>query len=160
VNVYVFFFSQGSIAQVKQAAQAASLRAPDDPALSGRAPPAVEGAAAPAPPPVSAVGSGGAIQSRKGTVRDHEGLGAVLRREGLSGPDADAALRALQPIMNFKKEVRGGQAYTIRLAGGRLEWFELKVGGGITCTAQRGADGKFAAERVEAPKSPARSKAE
>jgi hypothetical protein len=135
INVYVFFFSAGSLKQVSQAAQAASTREAGEKELAP-SPPSV-----PAPAPI-------ARGSRKdGTVREREGLGGVLRREGLVAADVDAVLRALQPIMGFKRELHAGQKYTVRMGpDGRLEGFELRAAPGVLYTVAR-EDGKWTGKK-------------
>jgi len=131
INVYVFFFSSGSLKQVSQAAQAASTHE-----------------ATPAPAVAPTVATPVAHGSRKdGTVREHEGLGGVLRREGLVAADVDAVLRALQPIMGFKRELHAGQKYTVRTgADGRLEGFELRAAPGVVYTVAK-VDGKWTGKK-------------
>jgi hypothetical protein len=137
VNVYVFFFAPGSLKQVSQAAQAAAstgdaLAVEPQP----RAAPAV------APP-------GGKATHKEGVVREHEGLGAALRREGLAAADADHVLRALAPIMGFKRDVHGGQRYTVHTgADGHLEGFELKTAKGVVFTVAR-VDGKWVGRKAQ-----------
>lgn len=143
VNIYVFFFSPGSLKQVSQAAQAASTRGVADPGL-------VQPAVAPAPAPAAATPPP-RVKPKKheGNLKEHEGLGAMLRREGLTPADADGTLRALAQVMTFKKEVHAGLSYTVRLdAAGRLEELELRTAPGVTVRVSRGADGKLAAERL------------
>jgi hypothetical protein len=182
VNIYVFFYSPGSLKQVSDAAQAASTRAPGDRGLVPAPPPSAQavesypataagsasaaGAASPAAATAAAAApvNPAALPARAnrprrhdGTLRDHEGLGAVLKREALASIDADGVLRALQPLMNFKKDLHAGQTYTLRLdANGRLEAFELRAAPGVVYTVVRGADGKLAGARnapaVAAPK--------
>lgn len=146
VNIYVFFFSPGSLKQVSQAAQAASTRGVADPGLA-------QPQAVPTPAPVSAPGAPAAPRAKPkkhdGNLKEHEGLGAMLRREGLTPADADGALRALAQAMNFRKEVHAGLGYTVRLdAGGRLEELELRAAPGAIYRVTRGADGKLGAERL------------
>jgi len=143
VNIYVFFFSRGSLKQVSQAAQAASTRGAADPGLAEPAP-------VPAPAPAAAAPAPRAKPKKHdGNIKEHEGLGAVLRREGLTPADADGALRALAQVMTFKKEVHAGVGYTVRLdAGGRLDELELRAAPGVIYRVSRGADGKLGAERL------------
>jgi hypothetical protein len=134
INVYVFFYSPGNLKQVSQAAQAASVGALAEPAP------------VPAAPVAKAAG-----KKKDGTVKEREGLGAVLRREALLPADADAVLRALQPVMDFKKEIHGGQRYTLRTAAdGKLESFELRAASGATYAAVR-EDGKLVGKKTEPP---------
>lgn len=134
VNVYVFFFSPGSLKQVSQAAQAATRAAADEKPV-------------PVPP------SKASVRRKDGSIHEREGLGAALRREGLLLADANAVLRALQPIMDFKKELRAGQRYVLRLAGdGRLDGFELRAAPGLVYSVGW-EDGKLVGKKVEsAPK--------
>jgi len=142
INVYVFFFAPGSLRQVSQAAQAASTHSPDGKEVD------------PAPPPLPSVAPAAKSTRRDGTVHEREGLGGVLRREGLASADADAVLRALQPIMGFKRELHAGQKYTLRVGGdGRLEAFELRAEPGVTYTVAR-VDGKWTGKRSPPPPAP------
>jgi hypothetical protein len=127
INVYVFFFSPGSLKQVSQAAQAAATT--HDAGGRDLTPPT---------PTVPVVAPAAKASRRDGVVREHEGLSGVLRREGLAPADADAVLRALQPVLSFKRDIRAGQKYAIRLGGdGRLEGFELRAGAGVVYTVGR-----------------------
>ncbi len=109
INVYVFFYSPGSLQVVAQAAESASIR--------GRA-------VMPPPPPAPRK-----LERVKGVLRDGEGLGAALRREGLAVADADATLRALRPLLDFRRDLRAGQKYTLtRDEAGPLVTFELRAG--------------------------------
>jgi hypothetical protein len=137
VNVYVFFFAPGSLKQVSQAAQAAQTGEP----IGIDAPPTRAG-------PVVAAAAGKGTR-KEGMVHEHEGLGAALRREGLAAADADHVLRALAPIMGFKRDVHGGQRYTLRIgADGQLEGFELKAGKGVVFTVAR-VDGKWLGRKAQ-----------
>jgi hypothetical protein len=147
INVYVFFYSPGNLKQVSKAAQAASVGA-----LAEVAPAAT--------PPVGPAPARPVGKKRDGTVREREGLGAVLKREGLTPADADAVLRALSPVMDFKKEIHGGQKYSLRLGvDGRLDSFELRAGSGVAYVAER-EDGKLVGKKTGAiarPDAPAPS---
>ena len=138
INVYVFFFSKGSLKQVQMAAQ----QVPDE-ASAPTSQPVI-----PMPP----IPSMHAPRPREGAVREREGLGAVLRREGLSPADTDGVLRALQPVMNFKKDIRAGQKYVLRFDGdGKLSSMELKGGPGTTYRVGRSSDGRFVAQASTPP---------
>jgi hypothetical protein len=124
INVYVFFFSPGNLQTVSKAAQAASLG------------PAPKPLPPPAPEPVRLV-------TRDGGVRDGEGLGAALRREGVRAADVDAALRALRPLLDFKRQIHAGQKYRLRLLpGGTLSSLELRAPSGVYAVA-RAPDGRL-----------------
>jgi hypothetical protein len=125
INVYVFFYSKGSLKVVQQAAQAASTRAAEKP----REP-------TPLPPSVT-------LTRREGALKEREGLGSALRREGLAAGDVDDALRALRPLLDFKRDLRAGQKYTLRVApGGRLATFELRAGTTVYVVS-RAPDGRL-----------------
>jgi murein DD-endopeptidase MepM/ murein hydrolase activator NlpD len=89
-----------------------------------------------------------------GQVRDNEGLGAVLRREGLTPPETDEVIRSLRPIMNFKSELRPGQKYELRFDPvGRLVAFQLTTSPIAAYVVERGADGKLVARKAQTAKS-------
>jgi murein DD-endopeptidase MepM/ murein hydrolase activator NlpD len=128
VNLYVFVWRDGtSLGDVKKTAENASIpggsldgsgAAPGDPAAgsgSGEVSAADEGPAEPAPNAIL------------GTVGKTDSLGKILKREGLAPAESDELLRALAPVLDFKK-LREGQAYTIvRGPDGRVDEFELVV---------------------------------
>jgi hypothetical protein len=160
INVYVFFFSSGSLKKVSQAAQAASTKA-EDPALvtppaapptaaqgapQGAAPMAGPGAVTPTTPGASRP----APRKRQidGAVRDHESLGAALRREGLDAPQTDQVVRALSPLLDLRKDIRPGERYSLRYqADGKLTSFELR-GATMVYAVVRGPDGKLVGNRA------------
>lgn len=156
VNVYVFFYSPGSLKSVSQAAQAASLHGADDHGLATTSAPAAEatGTGTAPPPPAGTAGPAPATPRAKprkhdGTLKEREGLGVLLRREGLAPADADGVLRALAAVMSFRKEIHGGLGYTVRLdATGRLDEFELRAAPGVIYRVTRGPEGKLGAERL------------
>jgi hypothetical protein len=114
INVYVFFFSPGNLQSVSKAAQAASV---------GQTP------ARPLPPPPAAPVR---YVSRDGTVREAEGLGSALRRDGVRATDVDGALRALRPLLDFKRQIQAGQKYRLRLGpDGTLSALELRAPSGV-----------------------------
>jgi hypothetical protein len=123
INVYVFFFSKGSLRSVSRAAQTASLPAPR---------PAV----VPVEPQWTA---------RDGSVRAGEGLGSALRRDGLPAAEVDRLLRALRPLVDFKREIVVGQRYRVAATpAGRIVAFELRAGG-VAYAVSRAPDGTFLA---------------
>lgn len=135
INVYVFFFSPGNLKSVSRAAQAASL---------GDAP-------KPLPPPAPMA----THTVREGTVRDAEGLGSALRRDGVRASDVDGALRALRPLLDFKRQIQAGQKYRVRLAPGGTLWaLELRAPSG-QFGVSRAPDGTLLAGK-RAPKRAAR----
>jgi hypothetical protein len=81
--------------------------------------------------------------SREGTVRDSEGLGSALRRDGVRASDVDGALRALRPLLDFKKQIQAGQKYRLRLGpGGSLSALELRAPSGVYGVS-RAPDGRL-----------------
>jgi hypothetical protein len=130
VNVYVLFFGAGSLKNVRNAAREAV---------------AAEGAAIPAPP-VAAAAPAQKPRTVTGKIRDGEGLGGVLHREKLRPDDTDAALRALGPVMDFKKEIKPGQRYVLQLDdAGRLVKLELHGSREATFVVSRDAGGNLVA---------------
>jgi hypothetical protein len=132
INVYVFFFSSRSLHHVSQAAQvnAAGLDEPQ---------------AAPASSAAASVAAAQPTRHTDGTIRAREGLGQTLKREGLQPPAVDEVIRALTPVMNFKKDLREGQRYTLETDGaGRVSSFALEASSG-RYHVERGADGKLVA---------------
>jgi hypothetical protein len=124
LNVYVFFFSPGNLTVVSPAAHTASLWA---------APPPV---VAPTLPALD-------LEKREGAVREREGLGSALRRDGVRAADVDGALRALRPLLDFKKQIVVGQRYTMRLGPeGQLHALELRAPSGVYGVA-RVPDGRL-----------------
>jgi murein DD-endopeptidase MepM/ murein hydrolase activator NlpD len=145
VNLYVFLWRDGtSLGDVKKTAESASINGsglagsggpgPIDPA---GVPPSVdpaqpdEGPAEPAPVGIT------------GTVGKTDSLGRILKREGLTAAEADELLRALEPVLDFRK-LREGQAYKIvRGPDGRVDEFELVVNKLQTVRAVRDATGQL-----------------
>jgi hypothetical protein len=122
INAYVFLASPRSLQTVARAAQAAATKA---------APPLPE--PAPARP----------LVVRQGTVRDREGLGSALRRDGVAAADVDRALRALGPLIDFRRQIHAGQRYRFALDGaGALAALELRAGGQVYAVA-RAPDGRL-----------------
>jgi hypothetical protein len=129
INVYVFFFSPDSLRMVAQAAETVSVRGG-------------QGRAVALPPPVTVASR---FETREGSVREGEGLGALLRREELSAAEVDASLRAFRRLLDFKRDVRPGQKVTLRRdSAGRLVVVELRVGG-VLHALHRAPDGRLLA---------------
>jgi cell envelope opacity-associated protein A len=128
INVYVFFFSPGSLQTISRAAQAASVK--PSPPLPAPLPPAVA-----------------RLTARTGTVREGEGLGSVLRREGVPARDVDRALRALRPLLDFRRQIHAGQKVHIHLTGaGDLAALEIRAAGTVHAVA-RAPDGRLLGAR-------------
>src|SRR5262249_40422633 len=93
-----------------------------------RSPPPAPPTPPPPPPPPLPAAAPAPSHTVTGKIRDGEGLGGVLRREKLRPDDTDAALRALGPVMDFKKDIKTGQKYVLQLDdGGRLVKLELRA---------------------------------
>ncbi len=76
-----------------------------------------------------------------GEVAKGDSLGRILRREGLTPPEADTLIRALRPHMDFRA-IRVGQSYRLHyLPSGELDHFEFQVSRLEKVHADRGADG-------------------
>jgi hypothetical protein len=114
---------------VSQAAQV-NATALDEPPSA----PVSSAAAAPAPP-----------RHTDGTIHAKEGLGQTLKREGLPPASVDEVIRALTPLMNFKRELREGQKYSLETdTTGRVAAFALETTAG-RYRVERGPDGKLVA---------------
>jgi cell envelope opacity-associated protein A len=137
VNVYVLFFGSGSLKHVQQAARDAVAEA---------------GTTIPAPALPVASPAPQKPRSITGKVRDGESLGGVLRREKLRADDSDATLRALGPVMDFRKEIQSGQKYSIQLDdSGRLTRLELRTAKGPAYVVARDANGNLVAREGRTP---------
>src|SRR5687767_4897248 len=151
INVYVFFFSKRSIKNVKKEVPAEPGPPPMEQAgvlEAGLGAGAAEEDKAAAEPAAAIAG-----REVPGMVKDGESLGGILRREGLTPPETDEVIRALAPIMNFRKEIRTGQKYVMRYDDlGRLIGFTLRVTPLDQYEVTRGADGKLAGRKVAAGK--------
>jgi murein DD-endopeptidase MepM/ murein hydrolase activator NlpD len=136
INLYVFVFSDKSIPEVKRASVEGDAPATDVPA-----PPETGNDADEAPDPGRIV---------DGAVESGDSLGQILRREGLTPPEADELIRALQPVMDLRK-IRAGQTYRLHFdKDGVLRAFEFDVTRVLEVRAERGADGTLAAKKIEA----------
>ncbi|HSK04758.1 MAG TPA: M23 family metallopeptidase [Kofleriaceae bacterium] len=118
VNLYVFVWDkETSVAAIKREAESRT------PAAALPSLPLIAPAPASALPATSApVGPPGAID---GKVAKGDTLGRLLKRSGLTGPEADEVIRSLSGALDFKN-IRAGQAFRIeRGADGRVKLFEL-----------------------------------
>jgi murein DD-endopeptidase MepM/ murein hydrolase activator NlpD len=85
----------------------------------------------------------------EGEVTRGDSLGRILHREGLTPPEADELIRALEPHLDFRA-IRVGQSYRMHFDGdGRVTEFEFHVSRIVTVRAARGPDGKLAGEKLE-----------
>jgi hypothetical protein len=138
INVYVFFFSPDSLRMVAQAAETVSIKAGRDPRLV-------------LPPPVAVDPT---LETREVTLREGEGLGAALRREGLAASEVAASLRALRRLLDFKRDLRPGQKITLRRdSAGRLVVVELRAGK-LAYAVHRAPDGRLLGGKGPLAKAP------
>ncbi len=86
----------------------------------------------------------------EGQVQTGDSLGRILKREGLTPPEADEVIRALQEHLDFRT-IRVGQEYRLKLDDdGRVEWFEFIVSRTESVRAEREEDGGLQAHKLEA----------
>jgi murein DD-endopeptidase MepM/ murein hydrolase activator NlpD len=145
VNLYVFLWRDGtSIADIKgttpPAPASAAIAGPglepgapggDDLGPTGPVSPADEG-----PAEAAAVAITGAVTK-------NDSLGGILKREGLTAAESDELLRALAPVLDFRK-LREGMTYTIeRGPDGAISSFELVISKLQTVRAVRDPAGKL-----------------
>lgn len=79
----------------------------------------------------------------EGEVQDGDSMGRILRREGMTPPEADELIRTLQEHMDLRS-IRPGQSYRLRFdAGGRMESFEFDVSRTVRVRAERDASGNL-----------------
>jgi murein DD-endopeptidase MepM/ murein hydrolase activator NlpD len=79
----------------------------------------------------------------EGEVQNGDSLGRILRREGMTPPEADELIRTLQEHMDLRS-IRPGQSYRLRFdAGGRMESFEFDVSRTVRVRAERDASGNL-----------------
>lgn len=148
VNLYVFVWDKKTSvsalkAEADRATPTASVPArPLDAPLPGEpGSPAVAAAAGaeqhpPAEP--APVGPPGVIDGQVGKA---DTLGRLLKKSGLTGPEADEVIRSLSGVFDFKA-MRAGQTFRIeRGPDGRVQLFELIVSKVQTVRAERGPDG-------------------
>src|SRR5262245_51445279 len=118
VNLYVFVWDKDtSVAAIKREAEAKPPAAalPSQP-LIAPAP------ASPLPATPAPVGPPGVVD---GKVAKGDTLGRLLKRSGLTGPEADEIIRSLSGAIDFKN-IRAGQPFRIeRGADGRVRLFEI-----------------------------------
>jgi len=136
LNVYVFLFGRGT--SVQDVLQSGVMM---QPAPAQTEPPLRLPVTKP-----SAADDG--IRRIQGAVRPGDGLGPLLRREGVSPAQAEALIRALRPLFD-PRQVRSGQSYRIDVdrADGAVRAFDLVVSPVETLRVQRGPEGDFAVAR-------------
>jgi murein DD-endopeptidase MepM/ murein hydrolase activator NlpD len=127
VNLYVFLWRDGtSIADIKDKAKTASIPGATLDGAQAAAPSATPGSGSAGEATADDEGPAEAAPiAITGTVRKNDSLGKILKREGLTPAETDELLRALQPVLDFRK-LRDGQDYKIeRGPDGRVTEFEL-----------------------------------
>ena len=86
----------------------------------------------------------------EGEVKSGDSMGRILRREGMTPPEADELIRALQEHMDLRA-IRPGQTYRVRFdAAGRLERFEFEVSRTMRVRAERDETGKIVSRADQA----------
>ena len=136
VNLYVFVWDKDtSVAAIKREAEAKTPAAalPSQPLI---APVPVS----PLPATPAPVGPPGVVD---GKVGKGDTLGRLLKKSGLTGPEADEVIRALSGALDFKN-IRAGQSFRIeRGADGRVKLFELVLSKVQTVRALRQPTGEL-----------------
>jgi len=85
-----------------------------------------------------------------GEVLSGDSMGRILRREGLTPPEADKLIRAISPVMDLRR-IQVGQSYRLHFADdGSLLEFEFDVSRIIRIRASRDGTGAITAEKLEA----------
>lgn len=137
VNLYVFVWDkETSVSAIADAAKS-------KPAAVLPAAPLVT------PPPVTP-NSAGAVSAPvgppgtvDGKVGKSDTLGRLLKKSGLSGPEADEVIRSLAGTLDFKT-IRAGQSFKIeRGADGRVSRFTLKLSKVDTVVSERQKTGEL-----------------
>jgi murein DD-endopeptidase MepM/ murein hydrolase activator NlpD len=133
VNLYVFLWrGDTSIPAVMDKAAMAGREgelAAADPASPDAVDPGAEAMVEGEPGDDPDDGADGDDEGRwvEGAVESGDSMGRILRREGMTPPEADELIRALQEHMDLRA-IRPGQTYRVRFdAAGRLELFEFEV---------------------------------
>jgi murein DD-endopeptidase MepM/ murein hydrolase activator NlpD len=143
VNLYVFVWNKKTgVAAIKREAEAKSAQ--PDPMMSvGTAPLAPAAGSADGAP----LGPPGVVE---GKVEKSDTLGRLLKRNGLSAPEADEVIRSLSGKLDFR-QIRAGQTFRIeRGADGRVELFELELSKTQKVRAERDSDGELQGSTDEA----------
>jgi murein DD-endopeptidase MepM/ murein hydrolase activator NlpD len=138
INVYVFFFRGGtSISDVRKAAEQARIEQT-----------VAQGPEAPRRGQDDVKASPGRLV--EGKLHKGDSLAAVLRREGLTPPEAEEVVSALRDIVDFHT-LREGHVYRLRYddQGGVLS-FELQTSPAVLYRVARGAGGRLVGKKTEA----------
>jgi murein DD-endopeptidase MepM/ murein hydrolase activator NlpD len=144
LNLYVFLWRDNtSIPDVREAAMA------ERSTLSGAGPTTDDGEPS-APRVIEESDADSEGRWVDGEVVKGDSLGRILRREGLTPPEADKVIRALRDHLDFRK-IRVGQSYRLHFDDtGVMTRFEFRVSRVIKVEAVRGEDGVLAGARIEA----------
>jgi murein DD-endopeptidase MepM/ murein hydrolase activator NlpD len=148
VNLYVFLWrGNTSIPAVMEQAAMAGREGGDEAPAAGaanQAPGQAEATDQPgAADPGAAAVDPGEGRLVEGEVQNGDSMGRILRREGMTPPEADELIRALQEHMDLRA-IRPGQTYRVRFdAGGRMESFEFDVSRTTRVRAERDGSGKL-----------------
>jgi murein DD-endopeptidase MepM/ murein hydrolase activator NlpD len=161
VNLYVFLWrGDTSIPAVMEQAAMAGHKGQELGGGAGRAGAGKAGAAededdddvlGPAEPgralPEQAEADGRQVE---GEVQSGDSMGGILRREGMTPPEADDLIRVLREHMDLRK-IRPGQSYRLHFDDdGRLLLFEFHVSRTVTVRVERKADGTLMGRKDEA----------
>ena len=148
VNLYVFLWrGDTSIPAVMEQAAMAGHKGEG----MGPAAEAVDGLG-PADPdralPEQAEAEGRMVEAE---VESGDSMGGILRREGMTPPEADELIRILRDHMDLRK-IRPGQTYRLHFDDdGRLTSFEFQVSRTLTVRVERDADGGLVGQQDETP---------
>lgn len=84
-------------------------------------------------------------------VQPGDSMGGILRREGMTPPEADALIRTLRDHMDLRK-IQPGQTYRLRFDDdGRLTSFEFQVSRTLTVRVERDGDGNLVGRQDKKP---------
>jgi hypothetical protein len=140
VNLYVFVWDKNTgVAAIRQQAEAAHA-SPTAPAMTlpTMPLPVAPSSAAPAAPPARVM-----PPEIEGKVGKSDTLGKLLKKSGLSAPEADEIIRALSGVLDFRT-IRAGQSYRIaRGSDGRVMHFELEISKSRHVRADRKPSGEL-----------------
>ncbi len=135
VNLYVFVWDkETSVSAIADAAKSKPA------AVLPAAPLAAPAPVTPGPTVGAPVGPPGTVD---GKVGKSDTLGRLLKKSGLTGPEADEVIRSLAGVLDFKT-IRAGQTFRIeRGPDGRVRTFTLVVSKVQTVRAERAQTGEL-----------------
>lgn len=157
VNLYVFLWRGGtSIPDVMEQAAVASggseaaAAAAGSPEPEHDEPEEGEPAEPPSPSDERAADPDESGRWEEGQVEDGDSLVKILKREGLTPPEADAVIRALGKKMDLRA-IKVGQTYRIHFDdAGTVTEFEYQISKVSTARVVRDPNGGLTAERADA----------